>query len=205
MLTGIDTASYGKDIGSSLPELLEEILVLPGNAVRYHIAQFNPEGIASARQRAQMARVCSDARVTDLQMPIQTASTRLLKLMGRNYTAADVLDFVARVRKANKGLFLRTDLLVGFPTETDEELAETVAFVARCHFNEVAVYGYEYKEGTQIALSGLPLWDAKTIKARVQEASRQLRAANLLVHSGGQDIGTLIQSDRSKECIRRQS
>ena len=202
VLTGVDTASYGLDNGSSFATLLERILALPNNSARYHIAQFNPEALNSVRQREQMVQCCSDERVVDLQLPIQTTSDRLLSLMRRNYNVTQIAEFVADVRSHNPGLFMRTDLLVGFPTEMEEELIRTVEFTAR-HFNEAAVYGFELKTGTPIASSSLGFWDRDTIAQRTAWASSVLRDAGLLVHSGGQEIESLELSDLAKHGMRR--
>lgn len=202
VLTGTDTASYGREIGTSFPDLLMRILALPNNNAVYHVAQFNPEGIRREVERRKLVRSCWDERVTDFQLPIQTASDRLLKLMNRRYRIADVADFVESVRLKNRNLFLRTDLLVGFPTETEKELDDSIVFAAR-HFNEVTVYGYEYKAGTPIGKSGLPFFGKDVIRARVDYAREQIRQGGRLVHSGGQDITSLLISDLKKESLRR--
>ena len=148
-----------------------------------------------------MVQCCCDRRVTDLQLPIQTTSSRLLKLMNRKYTASSVVAFVEQVHHTNDTLFLRTDLIVGFPTETQEELEESLMFVIR-YFDEVAVYGFELKKGTPIAATSLDMWDSETIAKRVQEATSRLDKAGLLVHSGGQEVLSLSLSDQKKEQMR---
>ena len=61
-------------------------------------------------------------RITDIKIPIQSASPRLLELMGRHPKVLEIERFLKTLRKNNKRLFLRTDLIIGFPTETQEEL-----------------------------------------------------------------------------------
>ena len=198
VLTGIDTASYGKEIGTSFPELLERIILSTDRWVNYHIAQFNPEGIDSKATREQMVRLCSLPYVTELQLPIQTTSSRLLRLMNRNYDIKNVTEFIDHVRRGNSKLYWRTDLLVGFPTETMVELEDSAEFAIQ-YFDEVAVYGYEYKPGSPIDKMSLPRLDANVIDQRKQKAIRRLSDAGLLVHSGGQDTQSLLKVDEFKE------
>lgn len=201
VLTGIDTASYGRDIGSSFPTLIKQILTLTDGQTQYHVAQFNPEGITARAGYETMVQCCCDPRITDLQLPIQTSSRRLLALMNRNYAIADVARFVAEIRQRNSKLLFRTDLMVGFPTETEDELRASVDFVAR-YFNEAAVYRYEHKICTPIAKTPLPLFGSETVNRRMEETVRFLREAGLLVHSGGQSVSSLMSSDKKKEQMR---
>ena len=197
VLTGIDTASYGKDIGSSFSSLMGTILTRSQEGIKFHIAQYNPEEINKTASCNHMVNICSDPKVVDLQLPIQTTSSRLLGLMNRHYTSDTIEDFVIKVLLVNPGLFLRTDIIVGFPTETESEFLDTVAFVAR-YFKEVAVYRYEHKLCTPINKLGLPLLSRTIVDRRMEQAYRILRNSNVLVHSGGQDIDSLMWSDQRK-------
>lgn len=201
ILTGVDTASYGRDSGSSFGELLSRILALPGNRARFHIAQFNPEGISTRTDSDKMAECCADPRVADLQLPIQTTSPRLLRMMNRHYDMPSVSRFVRRVRQANPGLFIRTDLMIGFPTETDDEFRSTIEFVAG-YFDEAAVYAFEMKPGTPIASLEHARVSNEVIRARQEAAVAYLGQAGLLVHSGAQRPDTLRQSDAVKAAMR---
>ena len=107
------------------------------------------------------------------------------------------------MRSANPGILLRTDLIVGFPTETPEELEESIAYVARC-FDEVAIYAYEPKAGTPIASAGVRPPAPEEVHQRRAHASDRLKRAGLLVHSGGQLVSTLRSSDMLKEARRQE-
>jgi len=197
VLTGIDTASYGKDIGTSFPELMENILTLTGNhSINYHIAQFNPEGIDE-----RMVQCCSNPHITDLQLPIQTTSPRLLKIMNRNYKIDDVTNFIKYVRDKNSNLFLRTDIMVGFPTESSVEFSDTVEYAAS-KFNEVAVYRYESKDCTPIEKLELPLCSPSVVDYRMEQAGKYLKWIGCLFHFGGQDTTSLLLSDKKKYKMR---
>lgn len=197
ILTGIDTASYGKDTGSSFPELLEYLLDCIPDDVQVHIAQFNPEGIVDEKDRQRMVRCCQDQRVKDLQMPVQTSSPRLLALMRRNYDPLVVAQFIAKVKNANPHIFVRTDLMAGFPSETENEWNSSLDFCLNT-FDELAVYVYEPKQGTDIVRAGpLPV-DAETAQRRRQQALIACKKAGLLAHMGGQNLESLLESDNKK-------
>ncbi len=115
-LTGLDTASYGKEVGDYFGRLLAEVLASVGDEAVFHIAQFNPEGMGSGDDFETLLRASSDRRVVDIQLPIQTASERLLGLMKRDYRLSSVRSLVERLRSANPQVFLRTDVMLGFPS-----------------------------------------------------------------------------------------
>lgn len=197
-LTGLDTASYGREIGDNFGRLLSAVLAGVGDEAVFHIAQFNPEGFGSGEDFETLLRACSDRRVVDIQLPVQTASERLLGLMKRDYRIASVHRFVERLRAANPKVFLRTDVMLGFPTETPSEVEETAGLVAEL-FDEAAVYTYERKEGTPIA-DVPPEWEIAPAekKRRLRLVSERLQAAGVLVHSGGQRISSLLEADKAK-------
>lgn len=202
VLTGIDTACYGVDIETSYYDLLRDILQNTDSRINIHIAQFNPEGLfLSPDYPRKMLELWSDPRIKDIQLPIQTASPRLLALMNRNYCMDALDNFLASLKKSNPQVMLRTDLLVGFPTETMEELESSITFTAD-HYSEAALYLFEMKQGTPIStmdLSGVALDEAKR---RLDYAADKLRASGLLVHSGGQALQTLLTNDKTKETLR---
>ena len=197
-LTGLDTASYGREVGGNFGRLLAAVLAGVGDEAVFHITQFNPEGLGAGDDFETLLRACSDPRVVDIQLPIQTASERLLGLMKRDYRIAAVRDFVERLRAANPSVFLRTDVMLGFPTETLAEAEETVRVVAAL-FNEAAIYTYERKAGTPIA--DVPAeWEIPQAekKSRLKLVSERLQAAGVLVHSGGQRLSSLLEADKVK-------
>jgi len=199
VLTGTDTACYGIDIGINFPLLLENVLKISDNTLRYHIAQFNPEGLSFNFQK--LISCCSDERVTDMQLPVQTSSERLLKIMHRSYPLDCVQEFIESVRKENRNIMFRTDLLAGFPTEAEDELEQSIDFVIR-NFDEIAVYGYEYKKNTPIAAYGLPFFGEDEINRRANYTIERISTAGKIVHSGGQNILTLFKADEKKELLR---
>ena len=202
VLTGIDTACYGRDVGLTFPELLRDVLDLVRPDTYVHVAQYNPEGLRADPEL--MARCCADRRVSDFQLPVQTSSSRLLAMMGRDYSAAGVEDFIRRTRRLNDVIMFRTDLMVAFPTETQAELDAGIDFVGR-NYDEIAVYGFEPKRSTEIVSTGAAMFDDAEVSRRMNYACQKLTDRGLLVHSGAQVISTLGPSNVEKEARRKEA
>ncbi|MBK6632541.1 MAG: hypothetical protein IPG33_16710 [Betaproteobacteria bacterium] len=169
-----------------------------GNEAVFHIAQFNPEGLGAGDDFETLLRACSDPRVVDIQLPVQTASERLLLLMKREYRIASVRSFVERLKEANPKVFLRTDVMLVSRPKLPRGRRNGPARGRRL-FNEAAVYTYERKSGTPIA--EVPAeWEIpqQEKKRRLKQVSEQLQAAGVLVHSGGQKISSLFEADKTK-------
>ncbi|MFA5092931.1 MAG: MiaB/RimO family radical SAM methylthiotransferase, partial [Candidatus Omnitrophota bacterium] len=84
-----------------------------------------------------------------LHLPLQSGSDRILKLMNRGYLAKDYLDLIRNYRKIVNGGRLTTDIIVGFPTETQEEFKETYNLVKKIEFNAAYLFKYSTRPGTQ--------------------------------------------------------
>lgn len=196
VLTGIDTASYGKDQNRNFAQLLKKVLEILNKNIKIHIAQFNPEGLKDDFEL--LVECCQDNRTRDIQLPIQSTSNKLLKIMKRDYDTEIVEKFIKLVREKNDNVIFRTDLMVGFPTETTEELDQSINFVIK-NFDEVAVYGFELKKDTEIASYDIEYFDATEIELRRRYAVEKIKLAQIMVHSGGQEISTLVSSDKIKE------
>jgi len=86
-----------------------------------------------------------------LHLPLQSGSDRILKLMNRGYTLKDYLALIDSYRKIVKGGLLTTDIIVGFPTETEQEFKETLSLVKKARFNAAYIFKYSSRPGTQAA------------------------------------------------------
>jgi len=92
---------------------------------------------------AEVPAVCEH-----VHLPVQSGSTRLLKRMGRRYTREEYLAVVDRLRHAIPGLGLTTDIIVGFPGETDDDFAQTESLVRAVGFDDAYTFKYSPREGT---------------------------------------------------------
>lgn len=145
VITGLNLGKYGNDIGSNLSELLEDVSNIPGD-FRIRLSSINPEDIDD---RLIATILKSDKICNHLHIPLQSGSTKILKKMGRNYTAEEFLDVVRKLRTGD-GLFsLTTDIIVGFPGEGDEEFQETIDIVTEVGFSKVHTFRYSERPNTK--------------------------------------------------------
>ena len=126
-LTSQDTGAYGLDIKTSLPDLLESLLSVKGD-FRIRIGMMNPHHLRRIYDR--LIPLFSDERLYRfLHVPVQAGSDRILKLMRRGYTVNQYRDLINRLNNDVPGITVATDIIVGFPTETDSEFFETLSLV----------------------------------------------------------------------------
>lgn len=201
MLNGLDTGGYGMDIGSSFPELLQAVLDI-NDDFEVYIRQFNPTWAVKYEQA--LLPLVSNARVTSLQVPFQSTSERLLKLMRRPRQVRQIGRFMTALHDNNPGCVRQTDMIVGFPTETWEELMDSVAFAVH-NFDEAAVYAFEMKQGVPLEAMGLPEHSDEEKQRRVEYATRTLADAGRLHHRGGQALLTLQTVEQGREALRQRN
>ncbi|MDD5007425.1 MAG: radical SAM protein [Syntrophorhabdaceae bacterium] len=199
VLTGMETAFYGRDIGTNYPYLIRKVMeVDPGFEI--HVAQFNPAGVL--KYCDELLPLFSSTRVTDIQIPLQTTSSRILRLMNRPLKVDKVNRFLKEIRKNNKKAVFRTDIIVGFPTETIEELNETLRFVTDV-YDEVAVYAFELRKGLPVErLTDYVLPEAE-MAARVEYAVDFVEKSGRMAHGGQQSGVSLTEVEERKEIVRR--
>ena len=155
VLTGIDLASY-RDGRTGLAQLVESLI---------EEADKNcPPGEQPARIRASSIEpqtldeqlidllACADGRVCrHLHLPLQSGSTKVLREMARPYDAERFSELVEHLYERVPALSLTTDIIVGFPGETDEEFAQTLELARACRFSKIHVFPYSKRAGTPAA------------------------------------------------------
>ncbi|MFX0064441.1 MAG: tRNA (N(6)-L-threonylcarbamoyladenosine(37)-C(2))-methylthiotransferase [Candidatus Hermodarchaeota archaeon] len=126
--TAQDTAVYGKDTGTSLPELLKRTLKIPGS-YRIRIGMMHPKHALEIRAEL-MQLMQRDARVYRfLHLPLQSGNNRILKEMNRYYTIDEYKDLVQYFRQQFNEFSISTDIIVGFPGETHLEFQDTMQII----------------------------------------------------------------------------
>lgn len=146
VLTGIHTAHYGVDLkGTTFSDLVEEIVKLPG-LYRLRISsieesEINDHFIELLKKYPNIAN--------HLHMPLQSGSKSVLQRMGRKYKTEDFINKVNRIREVRPDIAITTDVIVGFPGESDEEFNETYEFIKRVGFAELHVFPFSAREGTK--------------------------------------------------------
>ncbi|MDX6482199.1 MAG: tRNA-2-methylthio-N6-dimethylallyladenosine synthase [Gaiellaceae bacterium] len=146
-LLGQNVNSYGRDVGSGFAELLRAVDAVDGiDRIRFtspHPKDFRKDVIEAM---AECAAVCEHAH-----LPLQSGSTRVLKAMRRTYSRERYVRLVAELRQAIPDLALTTDIIVGFPGETDAEFAETLEVVEEVGFDAAFTFVYSPRAGTEAA------------------------------------------------------
>lgn len=146
ILVAQETSIYGKDLYGKemLPSLLESLCRI--EALRWiRVLYCYPEDITDAflAVMAKEPKICKY-----IDMPVQHASDRILKRMGRRCTHAHLTDIIAKVRDRVPGVVLRTSLITGFPGETEEDHQILLDFVKQMRFERLGVFTYSREEGT---------------------------------------------------------
>jgi tRNA-2-methylthio-N6-dimethylallyladenosine synthase len=149
-LLGQNVNSYGRDITRRRPlfaELLRTLGAVEGlERIRFtspHPKDLRPETIAAM---AETTTVCNQ-----LHLPLQSGSNRVLRAMRRGYSVERYLEKLAAAREAIPDLAVTTDLIVGFPGESDTEFDETLEVVAACQFDLAYTFIFSPREGTRAA------------------------------------------------------
>ena len=111
----------------------------------------------------------------EIHLPVQSGSDRILKRMNRKYTRDYYLDLVAKMKKEIPGLVLTTDIIVGFPTETDSDFADTLGLVREVGYDSAFTFKYSPREGTESSRmeDDVPLTVKKSRLAELNETIRK--------------------------------
>jgi len=147
MLLGQNVNSYSNNSAPAFPELLRQVSEINGiERIRFmtsHPKDFSDNLI---RAVAELPKVCKS-----IHLPIQSGSTRILEDMNRKYTQEGYLNLVERLRTAIPGLAISTDLIVGYPGETEEDFAATLEVVRQVRFATAFTFIYSKRSGTPAA------------------------------------------------------
>ncbi len=170
-LLGQNVNSYGRGLPEPLTfaDLLRQIDALPGLA-RLRFATSHPRDLSAALITAfgELPSLCEQ-----LHLPVQSGSDSILKAMNRGYTREEYLQKVAMLRRACPGISLSTDIIVGFPGETEGDFQETLDLVRQAAFDQA--FSFKYSPRPQTRAAALP----DRVPAEVQ-TERLIRLQNLL-------------------------
>ncbi|MBQ4493330.1 MAG: tRNA (N(6)-L-threonylcarbamoyladenosine(37)-C(2))-methylthiotransferase MtaB [Elusimicrobiaceae bacterium] len=149
VLTGINIGNYScPKTKANLADLCSEIFALPGNfRVRFSSIELNTisDDLIDVLSKAG-EKFCSY-----LHLPLQSGSTKVLKDMRRHYTSEEFLARLNYIRTKIKDLFVYTDIIAGFPTETEEDFKISAEFLKKAKFAGLHVFSYSAREGTPAA------------------------------------------------------
>jgi threonylcarbamoyladenosine tRNA methylthiotransferase MtaB len=178
VIAGIHIGGYGKDLGDSsyrLGQLLKDMLDLCPELPRLRISSIEESEIDGA----MLDLLKNYPQVVDhLHIPLQSGSSSVLKRMKRKYDTAAFLKTLSAIRSIRPDIAITTDIIVGFPEESEEEWQETLSFAKEAKFAEIHVFPFSPRSGTYAAT--LPDTPAPIKEKRVQELlalSKELREA----------------------------
>ena len=150
MLLGQNVNSYGKTLKNpmSFAALLEEIEKIDG-LERIRFMTSHPKDLSDEliEVMAKSKKICQH-----LHLPLQSGSSRILKIMNRKYTKEHYLELVEKLRKAMPDISLTTDIIVGFPGETEEDFQETLDVVRKVRYDSAFTFIYSKRTGTPAAV-----------------------------------------------------
>ncbi len=164
VLTGIHLSSYGTDFGESLLHLMQETSRVDG-ILRIRLGSLDPMIVTEefAREAAGIDKICPH-----FHLSLQSGCDATLARMNRRYTTEEYRKSCEWLRRFFTHPAITTDVIVGFPGETEEEFARTKAFLEEIHFYEMHIFKYSRREGTRAA--SMPDAVSDAVKAERSEA-----------------------------------
>lgn len=149
LVTAQDTACYGRDKGTNLPNLISRFLEREGD-YRIRIGMMNPNYLGPILD--DLLDLMDDRRMYRfLHIPVQSGSDSVLKNMRRRYTAEEFLNLVERIRARYADFSISTDLISGFPGETEEDHRKSVELIRTLHADTVNITRFSVRPGTDAA------------------------------------------------------
>ena len=186
MLLGQNVNSYGKNLEMpvTFAELLRAVNDIPG-LERIRFMTSHPKDLSDDLIKAMRdcKKVCRH-----LHLPLQSGSSRVLKVMNRHYTKESYLELVDKIRAAVPDISLTTDIIVGFPGETDEDFAETMEVVQKVRYDSAFTFIYSKRTGTPAAAMTEQV-PQEVVKARFDRLLREVQHISSEVC--GKDAGTV--------------
>jgi tRNA-2-methylthio-N6-dimethylallyladenosine synthase len=199
-LLGQNVNSYGRDLTRRRPLFAELLRAVGGvrgiDRVRFtspHPKDLRPETMAAM---AETPAVCEQ-----LHLPLQSGSNRVLAAMRRGYTAERYLERLAAVRGAVADLAVTTDLIVGFPGETDEDFEQTLAVVAEAAYDSAYTFIFSPRPGTRAALMAERFVPADVVAERFERLRVVVERAALARHVArvGRTERVLVEGPSKKD------
>ncbi len=191
VITGIEISSYGTDLGGpDLTGLVESVcLAVPETRIRLGSLEPRTITLEFCERLSALKNLCPH-----FHLSLQSGSDSVLKRMGRKYGTEDFFSRLGLLRQYFPDCGVTTDLIVGFPGESEDEFEETLAFLSKCAFSSVHVFPYSKRPGTRAAAmeSQLPRSVKKQRAARAAELALRLKE-NFLRSQTGKEMEILVE------------
>lgn len=195
-LLATDLGAYGRDLGINLVDLLNAILKEKGD---YKIGLRNINPYYLNEMFEELKPIFATGKIWFLSTAAESGNNRILRLMHRRYTIQDFRKCIKALNTDYPQIFLRTQLLVGFPTETDEEFRQSLSLIDELKFDWVEVYPYSPRKGTVAA----------TLDGQVPENIKRARLRQMtfkaIAKHPHKKLKQIIQSSLKSQCERQES
>lgn len=194
VLVGINLTAYGKDTGRSICDAVE-VAAAPEGICRVRLGSIEPDHLTNEvlKRLAACKKLCPQ-----FHLALQSGCDATLKRMNRHYTAEEYRALCDRLRTTFPGCALTTDVMVGFPGETAEEFAASLAFVREIGFSRVHCFPYSRRAGTPAAKAPDQVSNAEKLRRNRElitaaEQSREVYEQSLV----GQTVTVLPETEQS--------
>lgn len=196
-LLGQNVNAYGKDLEYELSfaELLEKVSDIGIERIRFvtsHPWDFTDEMINIIAKK--------DNIMPYIHLPLQSGSSRILKLMGRRYTKEEYLTLYNKIKEKIPTCSITTDIIVGFPNESDEDFAQTLDIVNKCKYDSAFTFIYSPREGTPAAKMNdeIPM---EVKESRLQELNQLVNKYSLEANKKylNQTVKVLVEGINEKD------
>ena len=193
VLTGINTGAYGKDIKKyDLTDLIKELSKIDGlDRIRISSIEMTEINDKFIEEFKNNNKICAHLHVS-----LQSGSSKILKLMNRKYTKEEYLDNIRKLKEARSDINLTTDVIVGFPGETNEDFLECIDFCKEVGFSKIHVFPYAKKDQTLSAkLDGHLSNDVKKDRAKKLIRISEMMEKDFYNRFVGKTVNVLIEEN----------
>lgn len=198
VLTGIHTGNYGVDLETNFAHLLKEIVTIKG------LKRLRISSIEITELTEEVLEVIKNNKVIvdHLHIPLQAGSNEVLKLMNRKYNLQYFFQVINKIRKIRPNISITTDVIVGFPGETEELFKKTIETCRELKFTKIHVFPYSERQGTKAMElpNHIPVEEKKKRARKLLEVSKELEIA-YEKEQIGKDVEVLIEEEKENECI----
>ncbi len=184
VITGVDITGYGSDLPGqpTLGQMLRRLLAAVPELPRLRLSSIDP---AELDDDLLSVIVENERVMPHIHISVQAGDDMILKRMKRRHNRADIITFVEKIRKLRPDVVFGADIIAGFPTETDEMFANSLALIEDCGLTHMHVFPYSIRQGTPAAK--MPQVNGAVIKARaaqLREKGKATMAAYLKTRVG---------------------
>ncbi len=192
VFVGINLSDYGKNTPYSLPDALKLAEKYDG-IERIRLGSLEPDHITDdmIEKLGEITKLCPQFHIS-----VQSGCDNVLKKMNRHYTSFEYENLVKKLRETFKYTSITTDILVGFPTETEDDFNDTVEFVKRVKFDKIHIFPYSVREGTPAARMEQHTNSVKQTRAGIlNDVAKEVRC-NKLSEQIGKTVNVLFETSR---------